>query len=377
MKNKRFQILVAALVFLVAIVSFKIPFKSSEPDLPLDKIKLPPGFTISVYARVDNARGMVLSKQGTLFVGNRSGDKVYAVKDTDGDLVADKTYVIDKGLKMPNGVALKDGDLYVAALSKILKYENIENMLDNPPKPTIIFDGFPSDRLHGWKYIAFGPDGKLYVPVGAPCNVCDKENEIYATITRLDIENPKPEIIARGVRNSVGFDWDPQTGDLWFTDNGRDMMGDDIPPCELNHLQNIGQHFGFPYCHGGIITDPKYGAAESCKQYKKPAWKFKAHVAPLGVKFYTGKQFPEKYTNAVFIAQHGSWNRTKKIGYRIMVGFKTGNKINKMEVFASGWLDDKSQKAWGRPVAFAQMPDGSLLVSDDYADVIYRIAYNP
>lgn len=377
MKNKRFQILVAALVFLVAIVSFKIPFKSSEPDLPLDKIKLPPGFTISVYARVDNARGMVLSTQGTLFVGNRSGDKVYAVKDTDGDLVADKTYVIDKGLKMPNGVALKDGDLYVSAVNRILKYEKIEERLDDPPKPKIIFDGYPTERKHGWKYIAFGPDGKLYVPVGAPCNVCEEENDMYATITRLDIENPKPEIIARGVRNSVGFDWDPQTGDLWFTDNGRDMMGDDIPPCELNHLQNIGQHFGFPYCHGGIITDPKYGTAESCKEYKKPAWKFKAHVAPLGVKFYTGKQFPEKYTNAVFIAQHGSWNRTKKIGYRIMVGFKTGNKIDKMEVFASGWLDDKSQKAWGRPVTFAQMPDGSLLVSDDYADVIYRIAYNP
>lgn len=377
MKNKRFLILLTSLVLLVVLASYKIASKSNEQDLPLDKIKLPPGFTISVYAQVDNARGLVLSEQGTLFVGNRSGDKVYAVKDTDGDMVADKSYVIDKGLKMPNGVALKDGDLYVGAVNRILKYKNIEENLDAPPKPKIVYDGYPTESHHGWKFIAFGPDGKLYVPVGAPCNVCDKENEIYATITRLDVENPEPEIIAQGVRNSVGFDWDPQTGDLWFSDNGRDMMGDDIPPCELNHLQSIGEHFGFPYCHGGVITDPKYGTTESCNEYKKPAWNFRAHVAPLGVKFYTGKQFPEKYSNAVFIAQHGSWNRSKKVGYRIMVGFKTGNKIDKMEVFASGWLDDKSQKTWGRPVAFAQMPDGSLLVSDDYADVIYRIAHNP
>lgn len=377
MKNKRFLILVTVLGFLAVVTSFKIVYKSSELDLPLDKIKLPPGFAISVYAHVPNARSMALTSTGTLFVGNRSKDKVYAVKDTDGDMVADKTYVIDEGLKMPNGVALKGGDLYVSAVNRILKYENIEKNLDAPPEPKIVFDGYPTERHHGWKYIAFGPEGKLYVPVGAPCNVCDKENDIYATITRLDINNPEPEIIARGVRNSVGFDWDPQTGDLWFSDNGRDMMGDDIPPCELNHLQSIGEHFGFPYCHGGVITDPKYGTDQSCNEYKKPVWKFKAHVAPLGVKFYTGKQFPKKYSNAVFIAQHGSWNRSKKIGYRIMVGFKTGNKIDKMEVFASGWLDDKSQKSWGRPVAFAQMPDGSLLVSDDYADVIYRIAYNP
>ena len=232
MKKQRLLIFSAVLVLTTVAVSFKFLSKSNPfEDLPLEQIKLPDGFKIAIYAEVPNARSMVLSENGTLFVGNRSEDNVYAVQDTDGDMVADKTYIIDKGLKMPNGVALKDGDLYVAAVNKILKYENIEANLDNPPEPEVIFDNYPTETHHGWKYIAFGPDGLLYVPVGAPCNICYRDdNPIYASITRIDVANPKPEIVASGIRNTVGFDWDPKTGNLWFTDNGRDMMGDDTPP---------------------------------------------------------------------------------------------------------------------------------------------------
>jgi glucose/arabinose dehydrogenase len=364
-------------LFFLSVGVISSAYSYQNKDIDLKKIRLPAGFEISVYANVPNARSMTLSPSGVVFVGTRSDGRIFAVKDSNKDGKGDIVYELDRNLTMPNGVAFRNGDLYVAEVSRILKYQNIEKSLLSPPEPIIIYNGYPTERHHGWKYIAFGPDGNLYVPVGAPCNVCDGENEIYAAITRLDINNPKPEIIAKGVRNSVGFDWDPLTGDLWFTDNGRDMMGDDIPPCELNHLTEIGEHFGFPYCHGGEILDPKFGKRHKCEEFKKPEWKFQAHVAPLGIKFYTGNQFPEKYSNAVFIAQHGSWNRSKKVGYRIMIGFRSGDNIDRMEVFASGWLDDKSQKAWGRPVAFVQMPDGSLLVSDDYADVIYRIAYTP
>ncbi|MCF6359969.1 MAG: sorbosone dehydrogenase family protein [Cyclobacteriaceae bacterium] len=375
MKNKRFKILSAVLIITSLVASFKIVSNSSYQNLPLSKIQLPQGFKIDIYAHVPNARSMVLSERGTLFVGNRSGDKVYAVKDTDGDNVADKVYIIDEGLNMPNGVALKDGDLYVAAVSKLLKYENIEDNLENQPEPKVIFDGYPTERHHGWKYIAFGPDGLLYIPVGAPCNVCEKENDIYATITRLDVNNPVPQIVAKGVRNTVGFDWDPITGDLWFTDNGRDMMGDDIPPCELNQITSTGLHFGFPFCHGGEILDQKFGKERTCDEFEKPVWKFGAHVAPLGMKFYSGNQFPPSFKNAVFIAQHGSWNRSRKVGYKVMIGVRDGIGISSIEPFATGWLDEETQMAWGRPVDILQMPDGSLLVSDDYADVIYRISY--
>ena len=248
MKNQRIIIFVVVLVLATIAVSFKFFSRSNlKADLPLEQIKLPEGFKIEVYAHIPNARSMVLSKNGTLFVGNRSGDKVYAVQDTDGDMVADKTYIIDKGLEMPNGVALKNGDLYVAAVSKILKYENIEANLENPPKPKVVFDKYPTESHHGWKYIAFGPDGLLYVPVGAPCNICNRSNKpIYASITRIDVDNPNPEIVASGIRNTVGFAWDPITDNLWFTDNGRDMMGDDIPGCELNRASKDGMHFGYP-----------------------------------------------------------------------------------------------------------------------------------
>ncbi len=376
MKTKRFLILGILVVSLGIMASFKLTSPLSDTlNLPLEKIKLPKGFKIAIYAHVPNARSMVLSEKGTLFVGNRSEDNVYAVQDTNGDKIGDKVYIIDKGLKVPNGVAFKEGDLYVAEVSRILKYENIEGHLANPPEPTVIFDGYPTERHHGWKYIAFGPDGLLYVPVGAPCNVCDKDNPIYASITRINVDNPSPEIVAKGVRNSVGFDWEPKTGKLWFTDNGRDMMGDDVPPCELNVITTANQHFGFPYCHGGEVLDPKFGKGKECDDYTAPAWKFGAHVAPLGMVFYEGNMFPKSFDNDIFVAQHGSWNRSTKSGYVIMVLDHTGKTVNNAKVFASGWLNKETQKSWGRPVDIITMPDGSLLVSDDYADVIYRISY--
>jgi glucose/arabinose dehydrogenase len=376
MKNRRIQIFTVFVVVTSIALSFSFYSNSSQEELPLDKIKLPDGFKIAIYANVPNARSMVLSKNGTLFVGNRSEDNVYAVQDTDGDMVADKTYIIDKDLKMPNGVALKDGDLYVGAVNRILKYENIENNLENPPEPIVIFNDYPTETHHGWKYIAFGPDGLLYVPVGAPCNICFRDdNPIYASITRIDVNNPKPEIVAEGIRNTVGFDWDPITGNLWFTDNGRDMMGEDLPPCELNVVSASNQHFGYPFCHAGDILDPEFGSGKSCEDYTAPTLKFGAHVAPLGMNFYEGSMFPNEYDNKIFVAQHGSWNRSKKSGYVVMAIDHDATTANNAKVFASGWLDEETQKAWGRPVDVINMPDGSILISDDYADVVYRVSY--
>jgi glucose/arabinose dehydrogenase len=377
MKNRKLLIFSAVLVVTTVAVSFKF-FSKSNPfdDLPLEQINLPDGFKIAIYAEVPNARSMVLSKNGTLFVGNRSEDNVYAVQDTDGDMVADKTYIIDKDLKMPNGVALKDGDLYVAEVSRILKYENIEANLDNPPEPILVFDSYPTETHHGWKYIAFGPDGLLYVPVGAPCNICYRDdNPIYTSITRIDVSNPEPEIVATGIRNTVGFDWDPKTGKLWFTDNGRDMMGDDVPPCELNVVTSSNQHFGYPFCHGGTIPDPEFGSGKSCADYTAPVLNFIAHTAPLGMNFYEGTMFPDAYDNKIFVAQHGSWNRAKKSGYVVMAIDHDDISADNAQVFVSGWLDEESQKAWGRPVDVINMPDGSILISDDYADVVYRVSY--
>jgi len=261
MKKYGLIIFIVVVLLVGGVFAFNLSQDADEKSaIDLSSIHLPPGFKIEIYAEVPNARSMVVSETGTLFVGNRSEDKVYAVQDTNGDHKGDKVYVIDKGLKMPNGVALKDGDLYVAAVSKIYKYPNIEANLASPPKAEIIFDGYPTETHHGWKYIAFGPDGLLYVPVGAPCNICNRtDNPIYASITRIDVNNPQPEIVARGIRNTVGFDWDPETGKLWFTDNGRDMMGDDIPPCELNVVSGSNQHFGYPFCHGGEILYPEFG----------------------------------------------------------------------------------------------------------------------
>ncbi|MCS6967420.1 MAG: sorbosone dehydrogenase family protein [Cytophagales bacterium] len=355
---------------------------SQEPH-PLDKkyplhtIKLPPGFTISIFAEVNNARSMCLSPSGILYVGNRQGDKVYAVIDRDKDFRADEVKVIASGLDMPNGVAFRNGSLYVAEVSRILRFDNIEANLDNPPKPVVVYDKFPKDKHHGWKFIAFGPDGKLYVPVGAPCNICERlDNPVYSTITRLNPDGTGFEIYAHGVRNSVGFTWHPVTGDLWFTSNGRDMMGDDIPGDVLHHAPRPGMHFGYPYCHQGNIPDPEFGKKRPCSDFTPPTQVLGPHVAALGCRFYTGDMFPASYKNQLFIAEHGSWNRSKKIGYRItLVRITPDNRSAGYEVFAEGWLNQATDEAWGRPVDVQFLPDGSMLVSDDKANVIYRIAY--
>ena len=342
--------------------------------IALESIRLPPGFKIDIYATgVPNARSMVLSPSGILFVGTRKAGKVYAVLDRNGDFQADEVVVLAKGLNMPNGVAFRNGALYVAEVNRVWRYDDIEKHIHSPPKPVIVNDRFPSDKHHGWKYIAIGPDGMLYVPVGGPCNVCERTDPRYATIMRMQLDGKGLEIYAQGVRNTVGFDWHPQTRELWFTNNGRDWMGDDLPPDTLHHAPKKGLHFGFPYCHAGDIPDPKYGTKRSCDEFSGPALKLGPHVAPLGMKFYTGDMFPEKYRNQIFIAEHGSWNRSVPIGYRITMAVFDKHHVLRYEIFADGWL--QKNIAWGRPVDIIEMKDGSLLVSDDRAGVIYRITY--
>jgi glucose/arabinose dehydrogenase len=343
--------------------------------LPLEKIKLPAGFAIDVYAEVEDARSMAISPSGVVYVGNKDKDKVYAVKDTNGDNKADKKWVVASGLNMPNGVAFHDGDLYIAEVSKISKIDDVESKLDNPPAPTTVVDDYPTETHHGWKYIAFGPDGKLYVPVGAPCNICEPEEEIFASITRINPDGTGREIYAKGVRNTVGFTWHPKNKEMWFTDNGRDMLGDDVPNCELNYAPKAGMHFGYPYCHEGSVKDPEFGNKRPCSDFTAPADKLGAHVAPLGLKFYSGNQFPSQYQNQIFVALHGSWNRSKKSGYNVSLVNVNNNKVTGHELFASGWLDEESQKAWGRPVDILLLPDGSMLISDDQANVIYRVSH--
>ncbi|MBK6619478.1 MAG: sorbosone dehydrogenase family protein [Saprospirales bacterium] len=352
------------------------PQKKAPSVLPIEKIVLPEGFSIHIYAEgLTNARSMALSPGGTLFVGTRSEDKVYALRDTNGDFRADERYVIASGLNSPNGVAFRDGDLYVAEISRILKYEDIESRLADPPAPVVVFDQYPTEGHHGWKYIAFGPDGMLYVPVGAPCNICESKEPVYASITRLNSDGTGMEVVQHGIRNTVGFTWHPETGELWFTDNGRDWMGDDMPACELNHAPRDGMHFGYPYCHQGDLPDPDFGKDRPCEEFTPPVQNLGPHVAPLGMEFYSGTQFPAKYRNQVFIAEHGSWNRSTKIGYQVAMVTLEGNKALSYEPFAEGWLDKSSDEVWGRPVDIELMPDGSMLVSDDFAGAVYRIWY--
>lgn len=346
-------------------------------DPRLADIKLPAGFHISIFAdNVDNARSLAMGDKGTIFVGNRQGDKVYALVDKDADGVADERYTIASGMNMPNGVAFRQGALYVAEVNKIWRFDNIEANLAHPPKPVLVSDNFPGDAHHGWKYIAFGPDNKLYVPVGAPCNICDdnEKDPRYASITRMNADGSGFEVYAHGIRNTVGFTWHPDTKALWFTENGRDQMGDDIPGDELNTAPQANMHFGYPYCHAGTIKDPEYGYKHACSEFIPPVTVLAPHTAALGVKFYTGSMFPAEYKNRVIIAEHGSWNRSEPIGYRLTMVKLDGDKSVSYEPFAEGWL--KNGKAWGRPVDVLQLKDGSLLVSDDFANVIYRITYS-
>lgn len=343
--------------------------------LPLESIKLPPGFSIELWARVSNARQMALGanddKGGVLYVGSRGAGKVHAVRFDAAYHVVTVIRIAD-GLDMPSGLAWKNGSLYVAAVNRILRYDDIDRRIDQPPPPVVVTDKLPKDTHHGWKFIAFGPDGMLYVPVGAPCNIC-APTDPYAAILRMNADGSGREVFARGVRNSVGFDWNPLDRSLWFTDNGRDLLGDDIPPDELNRAPRSGLHFGYPYCHGGEVADPEYGARRKCEEFEPPAQRLGPHVAGLGMRFYTGAMFPAEYRNQIFIAEHGSWNRSRKIGYRItLVRVKDGRAVS-YENFASGW--QQNEVAWGRPADVQMLPDGSLLVADDHAGAIYRISY--
>ncbi len=336
-------------------------------------LKAPPGFKIALFAEgVDDARSLTRGDKGAIFVGTRQG-KVYALVDRNRDGKSDETIVIAKGLNSPNGVAFRNGSLYVAEINRILRFDQIESKLKHPPKPVVIRDDLPTEGHHGWKFIAFGPDGKLYVPVGAPCNVCNRTDGPYATILRMDPDGSHQEVFARGIRNTVGFAWHPTTKQLWFTENGRDLMGDDVPPDELNVAPNLGLHFGFPYCHAGTIKDPDHNEGKDCASFKAPAWKFDSHVAALGTRFYTATQFPKAFHNRLIVAQHGSWNRTVPLGYRLVTVALKGSKAVASEIFIDGWLKDG--KAWGRPVDVLVMPDGALLVSDDEAGVVYRVSY--
>ena len=334
----------------------------------LPDISLPPGFKIEEFASVPHARSLALGDNGTVFVSTRRDDSVYAVVQN-----GQKREVIElvSDLATPNGIAYFSGDLFVAEISRIRRYRDVENHLHDMPVGEVLDINLPGESHHGPRYIGFGPDGKLYVAVGAPCNVCVREG--FAQILRMNPDGSNVEVFAYGVRNSVGFTWHPQTGEFWFTDNGRDMLGDDLPPDELNRAPRSALNFGFPYCHAGYLLDPEFGEGKVCADYVAPAQALGPHVAPLGVKFYTGTEFPMHYQGQIFIAEHGSWNRSQRIGYRVsLVRLQDGAAVS-YEVFADGWL--QGQSVLGRPVDLLVLADGSLLVSDDHAGMVYRIYY--
>jgi len=346
--------------------------QTSAQTVPgLSDISLPEGFSIEVWADdVPNARSLALGESGTVFVSTRRDGRVFAVVQSDDE--APVVTTIAEGLRMPNGIAFKDGALFVAENHRIIRFDNIETNLDSVPDPVVVIDTLPAERHHGWRYIDFGPDNKLYIALGAPCNVCEREGS--ANISRMNPDGSGLEVFAEGVRNSVGFTWHPETGEFWFTDNGRDMLGDDSPPGELNRAPQAGMHFGFPYCHGDDVSDPEFGNQRSCSEFEPPAQKLGPHVAPLGVIFYTGDMFPEEYRNQVLIAEHGSWNRSRKIGYRVSMVRMSNGEPTAYDVFANGWLVD--EEVSGRPVDLLQLEDGSVLLSDDQNELIYRITYS-
>ncbi len=349
------------------------PIATPLDQLPVKKFKLPPGFKAEVWAsNILDARGLRQGDKGTVFVSSLFvAGKVYAVVDKGGQR---EVKTIAEKLFLPNGIEFVKGSLYVATPKDITRYDDIENKLDAPPAPVMVYDKLPGEVPHGWKFIKLGPDGKLYVPTGAPCNICEIKDG-YAQIARMNLDGSGVEVVARGVRNTVGFDFDPKTGDLWFTNNGRDWLSEDLPNDTLNRVNNPGQdHFGYPFCHQGNIADPEFGWGKTCTDFAQPALMLGAHVAPLGMRFYTGKMFPAKYRGAIFIARHGSWNRTKKVGADIVVAWpdRKGG-ISKMEPFLSGFIEN--DEYLGRPVDVLVLKDGSMLVSDDHAGAIYRISY--
>lgn len=362
--------------------------QTQAPASPLNmaELKLPAGFKIDVFAEgLPSARQIAFGAKGTVFVGSRGARSVYAIVDRNKDHKADSVKVIASGLTQPSGIAFRNGSLYVAAVTRILRYDAIEDKLDAPPEPVVVYDQLPSGAGHTWRFIAFGPDGLLYVGIGAPCNVCERLDETrFASIVRMKPDGTNAEVFASGVRNTVGFDWHPQTRELWFTDNGRDEMGDEVPNDELNVAPKAGLHFGFPYCHQGNVKDPQFGDKKPCSETQAPAQFMGPHVAAIGMRFYTGAMFPREYRNAIFIAHHGSWNRSQPIGYRVMVAKVTDRKVTSFEPFVDGFLKGirgtatptrTTGDATARPSDVAVMPDGSLLISDDQGGRIFRVSY--
>ncbi|MCC6916380.1 MAG: PQQ-dependent sugar dehydrogenase [Nitrosomonas sp.] len=361
----------SSFIFLASLCALASQINAQEPELPLDKIKLPPGFSISVWAKVPDARTMALGDQGTVFVGSKAAGNVYAITEKEGSR---QVHIIASKLKMPTGVAFHDGALFVSSVNKILRFDHIEVTLDQPAPARIITADYPKETYHAERFMAFGPDGRLYVSIGSSCNACEDNSDHFALISRIQPDGTGYEIFAKGVRNSEGFDWHPITKELWFTDISREWMGDNLPPDELNHASGSGLHFGYPYCYGKEVSDPKLGAKRDCNKFTPPAIELNPHVAPMGIRFYNGTMFPTEYHNSIFIAEHGSWNRSRKVGYQIERVQLNANKIIKKETFAEGWLQEN--QAWGRPVDILVMSDGALLVSDDMAGVIYRISYS-
>lgn len=341
-------------------------------EVDTSQLSLPPGFAITLVTdAVPNARQMALADDGTLYVGSRRAGNLYAVRNWN-DPTQLVVHRIDEDLVMPSGLVWHNGDLYVGALNRILRYPNVGANLEQVAPPEVITDALPSERHHGWKYLSMGPDGALYVPVGAPCNICKSADPRFASILRMDPKTGATTVYAEGVRNSVGLAWHPTTGKLWFTDNGRDSMGDDVPADEINVAETAGSHFGYPYIHAGDVADPKFGKGHNAQDYQLPTVKVQAHSAALGIDFYTGNQFPERYQGALFVAEHGSWNRSAKVGYQVSVVFDTPNGPQ-YAPFITGWL--KGEENWGRPNDILATPDGALLISDDQTGAIYRVSY--
>jgi glucose/arabinose dehydrogenase len=347
------------------------PIAAAVDKLPTAKLKVPAGFNIEVYAAgMANARSLAEGDKGTVFVGSRLVGNVYAVANKDGKR---SVKVLASGLHRPNGVAFRNGTLYIAELSKVSKIDKVEDSLDSPPKLTMIYDNLPKDEAHGWKFIAIGPDNKLYVPVGQPGNNV-LHDDAHGQIRRMNLEGTDVEVVARGVRNTVGFDWNPETKQLYFTDNGRDWMSEDVPQDELNRVTKVGEHFGAPYCLQGNISDPEFGWGHSCSEFTPPVGLMGPHSASLGMRFYTGSMFPKSYKNAIIVARHGSWNRSKKVGGDVVVvKLNKDGTVKSMEPLITGFLEDN--KYIGRPVDVLQMKDGSLLVSDDWNGAVYRVTY--
>ncbi|MEM6281421.1 MAG: PQQ-dependent sugar dehydrogenase [Chloroflexota bacterium] len=347
----------------------------AEGSGAITDITLPPGFSINFYAQgLPGARTMIRTENDTLFVSTRGQGSIYAIPNASAAAQAQDAVIVASGLNSPNGIEMIDGSLFVAEIGRVLRYDDIEANLQSPPEPVVVTDILPEEAHHGWRYMAQGPDDRLYIAVGAPCNVCEL-TVFFGTISRMNLDGSEFEVYATGVRNSVGFDWHPETGDLWFTNNGRDWMGDDLPPDTLHHAPQAGMHFGFPFCHAGDIPDPDFGSRRDCSEFTPPDAKLTPHGAALGMEFYEGEMFPAEYTHQIFIAERGSWNRTVPIGYRVMLARldEAGNVLS-YEPFAEGWLNANGE-AWGRPVDIEMLADGSMLVSDDASGTIYRISY--